>query len=222
MDHQEAVRCEAVEKYLLDELTPAERAEFEQHFFDCHECALDLRAAAAFLDAAKKELAQERAARPAPDPPKASWFAFLWRPAFVAPAFALLLGIVVYQSAVVYPRLTGEIAHLRRPEILSPVSLIDGNSRGGALSSVTVSKDHSVLLSVDIPTVGGLSSYSCVLMAPSGSVVWRLPVSAERAKDTVSIRIPAGDWQRGVYTLVIQGSAASELARYRFSLNSSD
>ncbi|PYU53470.1 MAG: hypothetical protein DMG48_01380 [Acidobacteria bacterium] len=47
MDHNEALRLHAVEKYVLGELPPSLRDEFEQHFFECQECALDVRAAAA-------------------------------------------------------------------------------------------------------------------------------------------------------------------------------
>jgi anti-sigma factor RsiW len=46
MDHQEAVRQNATEKYLLDELDPELRDQFEEHLFDCQDCALDVRAGA--------------------------------------------------------------------------------------------------------------------------------------------------------------------------------
>ena len=59
MDHYQATELTAVEKYLLDELTPGERDDFEEHFFDCQECATDLRATAAFMAAAKKEFQGE-------------------------------------------------------------------------------------------------------------------------------------------------------------------
>ena len=49
MDHGEALQMMAAERYLLDELTPEERDAFELHMFGCHECALDLRAGAAFM-----------------------------------------------------------------------------------------------------------------------------------------------------------------------------
>lgn len=49
MSHDEAVRCLAAEQYLLEEMTPELRDEYEQHFFVCHECAVDLIAGAAFL-----------------------------------------------------------------------------------------------------------------------------------------------------------------------------
>ena len=56
MDHSQAVEQMAAERYLLNELTPEAREAFEEHFFDCPECAMDLRAAAAFVDEAKAQL----------------------------------------------------------------------------------------------------------------------------------------------------------------------
>ncbi len=86
MDHQEALRRSAVEKYLLNEMPGPERDEFEEHFFGCQECAADLRATAAFLDGAKQELRRSRQPKPDQRAPKKPWFDFLWRPAFAAPA----------------------------------------------------------------------------------------------------------------------------------------
>src|SRR5450631_588081 len=176
MDHEEAVRRAAVEKYLLNEMPQPERDEFEAHFFDCQECAADLRATAAFLEGVKKELRRSRAANPAPKSPKKSWFEFALRPAFAGPAFALLLLVMVYQNVVVLPRFAGETAQFKNPEILTPLSLIGGNSRGGDVPSVTVAKGQPLLISLDIPTAERFSSYVCVLVAPSGAA-WRLPVS---------------------------------------------
>jgi hypothetical protein len=228
MDHHEAMRRSAVEKYLLDEMPEPERDEFEEHFFGCQECAADLQVTAAMLDGAKREFARGLVARPTPVAGKKPRLAFLWRPAFLSPAMALLLLIIVYQNAVIYPRFAGEIARSRSPEILASVSLIGGNSRGAAIPSVTVAKAQPILLSVDIPMAQRFSSYSCVLVAPSGAIVWRVPVSAEQAKDTVSIRVPAGTWERGDYALIVQGHTNLDsaepvaLARYRFTLHSSD
>ena len=226
MDHQEALRGRAVEKYLLNEMPPPEREEFEAHFFDCQECTADLRATAAFLDAVKKQLPHWRGGKPAPRMPRRPWFDFVWRPAFAAPAFALLLLVVAYQNVVVLPRFAGETAQLRKPEILSSLSLIGGNSRGGAAPSATLAKGQPLLISLDIPAAERFSSYACVLVAPSGAVVWRLPVSPTQAKDTVAIRVPSGVLERGEYRLVVQGQANAggepvDLANYRFTLNGS-
>ena len=224
MYHQEALRDRAVEKYLLKEMPPPERGEFEAHFFDCQECAADVRATAAFLDAAKRELRRSRQPTPAPRASKKPWFDFLWRPAFAAPAFAFLLMVMAYQNVVVLPRYTGETA--KNPEILTSLSLIGGNSRGGVVPSARVAKGQPLLISLDIPTAERFSSYSCALIAPSGAVVWRLPVSPTQAQDTVAIRVPSGYLGQGDYRLVVQGHANSggepvDLANYRFTLNGS-
>ena len=53
MDHNEALQLQAAEKYVLGELSPPLRDEFEEHFFECQECALDVKAAAGFVDNAR-------------------------------------------------------------------------------------------------------------------------------------------------------------------------
>ena len=72
MNHSEAVEMMATERYLLGELSPELREAFEEHYFDCQECALDLRAEAAFVDAAKMQL-PNMATAPAASP--AAWTA---------------------------------------------------------------------------------------------------------------------------------------------------
>ena len=43
MTHQQALDGLASERYLLNEMTEVERFEFEEHYFDCAECAEDVR-----------------------------------------------------------------------------------------------------------------------------------------------------------------------------------
>jgi len=43
MAHDEAIRSQAAERYVAGELAPAERDAFEEHFFDCPECAEEVR-----------------------------------------------------------------------------------------------------------------------------------------------------------------------------------
>jgi hypothetical protein len=42
MNHHEARTSLATERYLLREMSEAEREEFERHFFDCVLCAADV------------------------------------------------------------------------------------------------------------------------------------------------------------------------------------
>jgi hypothetical protein len=45
MDHETAVQLQAAERYVLDEFSPEERADFEEHFFGCARCADEVRSA---------------------------------------------------------------------------------------------------------------------------------------------------------------------------------
>jgi hypothetical protein len=81
---------------------------------------------------------------------------------------------------------------------------------------------HPFLLSLDIPTQDRFSSYTCLLYSPSGTLVWRVEVSPQAARDTVSIRVPSTDKLLGEYILAVQGNLngiSTDLARYRFALN---
>ena len=45
MDHETAIRVQAAERYILDEFSLEERADFEEHFFGCPACADEVRSA---------------------------------------------------------------------------------------------------------------------------------------------------------------------------------
>lgn len=225
MDHNQSTDLMAVEKYLLEELTPEERDQFEEHFFDCQECAADLRETAAFMAAAR----QEFRANPVPKPGRAdkgkSFSASFWPSALVWSALAASLLVVAYQNVVVFPRFKTEVAELKAPEILPVISLVGGNSRGDQTPTATAAAAHPFLLSLDIPTQDRFSSYTCLLYSPSGTLAWRVEVSPQAARDTVSIRVPSTDKLPGEYTLAVQGNLAGtsvDLAHYKFALNAHD
>ena len=222
MDHQQAAESMTVEKYLLDELTPELRNKFEEHFFDCEECAIDLRATAAFIDGAKRELQTKPARRPELLVSGRRRLVF-FRPALAWLALAASLLVIAYQYAVVYPRYQTQMAALRAPEILPALSLVGGNSRGGQIPVVTVGSAHAFLLSFDIPTQDSYSSYTCLLYSPTGALLWRVDISGASAKDTVSLRVPSLSVPSGQYKLTVQGNGATGspavLANLPFTLN---
>jgi hypothetical protein len=220
MDHQQATQAMAVEKYLLQELEPELRDQFEEHFFDCQECATDLGATAAFMEAAKREFRLNPIPKPAVAPNGKLGLALL-RPVIAWSALAASLLVIAYQNVLVYPHLTSEIAELKAPEILPSLSLVNANSRGGSAPEVTVGAGRPFLLLLDIPTQDRFSSYTCLLYSPSGSLSWRGDVSPQLAKDTVSIRVPSAGRPPGEYTLAVQGNTdrgAVDLQPYRFTL----
>jgi hypothetical protein len=231
MDHHRIVDQHLVEQYLLDEMSPELREEFEDHYFGCPECAAEVRATSAFMDAARSEFKKTEPTRTTspsdakPPKIKQSWL-FLWREWFAVAAFATCLLVVVYQNTVVYPRLRNEVASLEKPEVLTTVSLVNGNSRGGAIVSAKAGDAQALLLLVDIPAQDRFSDYTCLLYSPNHELLWTVKVSAQDAKDTVAIRVPFSKRVDGIYSLAVKGnqaenasSSSADLATYSFSLN---
>src|SRR5690349_16449708 len=107
MDHEMVVQQNMTGRYLLNELDSESRDEFEEHFFDCPECALDVRLGCIFVDQTKSVLGKTSAAETAASSIRTAtrvdrgWLAWL-RPVFAAPALALLLLVVGYQNLVTY------------------------------------------------------------------------------------------------------------------------
>ena len=79
MDHEAVVRKKMTEKYLLNELGSEARDEFEEHYFDCPECAFDVRAGSVFVERAKSLLTEASVVDPvvSPAPPSSHDFGWL-------------------------------------------------------------------------------------------------------------------------------------------------
>ncbi|MGB8537270.1 MAG: zf-HC2 domain-containing protein [Acidobacteriaceae bacterium] len=195
MNHNDALRLSAAERYLLRDLDEDLRDQFEAHFFECTDCANDVQSGAAMLDQMKIELAREAKKL------------FFLRPAWGAAIAAMLL-VIGYQNLVEVPRLKTELTSLNSPGVLPTVSLVGGVSRADKLPSAEVKPYKPVLLKVDIPTDDRYSSYEVSVLDSGGKPAWTMPISARQAKDTLSIEMPAKELQAGTYTLVIEGLAS--------------
>jgi hypothetical protein len=212
MEHSQAVQLMATERYLLGDLSPELREAFEEHFFDCQECAFDLRAEAAFLDAAKTQLPQmatsPAAARipatPAkPAPKRREWFAW-WRPMAV-PAFALLLIVIGYQNIATIPSLRSAASSPR----IAPWTTLHAGTRAGAHKPIVADHKSGANLLIDVPNEGAYTSFALDLTDPRGKKFGTqiMSASAEAAgtTGTLSFVIPGMGLQQGSYTLTISG-----------------
>jgi hypothetical protein len=226
MDHEEAIRTKAAERYLLDELTPELRESFEEHAFDCPECTMDLRAGAAFVQLAKAELPclAEPARAPVAEPRQKKSFLVDWfRPAFAVPVFAALLMVIAYQNLATIPNLRSAAT---APRIL-PTTSFHAGTRGDADTLVQGSKRLGVALSIQLPQI--YSSYTFTLYDPQGKQQWNTSVAAgavEGADGTLSLFIPGQSLQNASYTLAISGVTAeggrSEIERRVLHVQLSD
>jgi hypothetical protein len=229
MEHSEAVRLKAAERYLLGELNGELRDQYEEHVFSCAECAEDVKSGVAFMDSAREVLSAEETAAPAfiPTSPRSErWFGSWLRPAFAVPAFAVLVLFVAYQNAVKIPHLKSELSQASAPQTLPTFSLLTLNSRGGEPLKIMVRPDRPFGIFVDIPPEKRFSYYQCDLENEAGRVELSLNVSSEEARQTVQLLIPPSRLGPGRHVLVVrgldspQGADASkiEVARFPFTL----
>ena len=207
MDHKEAIDTMASERYLIGDLSPQLRDAFEAHLFDCQQCALDTRVGAVFIDHAKVLLpALDSQPAPAPrplslkSPTKRSWFAWL-RPVILAPAFALLLGIVTFQNVVTYPAMQSAA---KEPRLLPTATLL-GATRGGHPVVQTDSRDGGSLL-VNLPQDVIYASYVIDLYDAQGKQVWSHSAPSSGSSDGAwSLWLPGGVFSQGSYRLAVSG-----------------
>jgi hypothetical protein len=227
MNHSEAVRLGAAERYLLGELPSDVREQFEDHYFSCIECAQEVRAGAVFVDGAREILASEKGyapARVAPKEPSHSWWASLFRPAVLVPVTAVLVLFAAYQNIVVIPGLSKAVAESNTPQTLQSFSLVTANSRAGGEISITAAPNKPFGLFLDIPPDNQFSFYTCDLQTESGTLIVSSKVLAEDAKETVQLLVSPSRLGVGKYVLIVRGhtssaETSSEVARYAFTLN---
>ncbi len=206
MNHDEALQQKATERYLLDELDPEIKDQFEEHLFDCQDCALDVRAGATFVEQSKIALTQTRITPPArvPVPAKTNWLPW-FRPALAVPVLAVLLAVVGYQNLVTYPHLT---AALSQPQV-GPYASINVSTRGSVKTPVTVTPGQGFNLLVTIPPDMSYSAYILELHNPAGELKWWRKIPASSPDDTRSIFIPGAALEQGTYVLAVNAVAAT-------------
>ena len=221
MDHSEAIRGKSAEAYLLGDLSGPERRAFEEHFFTCQDCASDLQAGSAFIDAYKDRPRNEPFApagllhqRPARS----------YRAIYALAASILFAAVLLYQNVVTIPKLRQSAA----PQVLESFSLESVGSRGIGPTIITPPRGRPFVILFDIPpSVGnsaGQSEYRCEVRTAAGATAASFLVSAAAAQRTVPMFIPASQLKPGKYSLLIMGDhpkadeAGDAVAQYPFEV----
>jgi hypothetical protein len=224
MTHQEALKEKAVERYLLGELSGAPLDSFEDHLFDCSECAMDVKAGATFIVAARTELSARQQAVAPKIKSESRWTSWFTRPWVLGPALVACLLLLGVQTFVVQPRLKQELAQVQTPAILNPLVLANAGARGDSTPEIATPEHAAFVISLDIPTTGGFSGYQCSLLAPDGSLLWQTTIPPEQARDALLLSVPADKTKEGLNSIVIKGLSLNgdsggnldTLATYRF------
>ncbi len=217
MDHNEAIRLQAAVKYVLGELSQVQREEYEEHYFDCAECAIDLKALATFADTTGEVLRQEKADQLAKDlvPARGGWLRWL-QPITAVPAFAALLLIVAYQNTVTIPRAKEKATVGAAQVFTSSLSLKKADTLGGEEPNslndgrIQVRPEESFALKFDFTPRRSFDSYLGQLQNESGLALLQARIPGTSANREVHLVVPAGLVRPGKYYLVLGGDPGAK------------
>jgi len=211
MDHNEAIRLQAAVKYVLGELSQVQREEYEEHYFDCAECAIDLKALATFADTTREVLRQEKADQLAKDlvPARGGWLRWL-QPITAVPAFAALLLIVAYQNTVTIPQARVAASSGAAQLFVSSRAPKMAVTRGGEEVKLSVRPNESLPLKFDFTPTPSFDAYVCQLQDESRRSIFQLRVPGSFANKELNLVIPANRVKPGKYTLVFTGDPGAK------------
>jgi hypothetical protein len=220
MNHALSIETRAAERYLLGELLPMERDAFEQHFFECPECASDVCAGSALAHGAYAFFSEVpvETARPIRQTTATgwrSWFAFP-RGIPAAAAFALLT-FTVYQNAKLIPGLDRMAAESVRPRLLPSAVLVPASRSALPSVSVPASAPFFQLL-LELPPTRSSGKYGCELRDDLGRSLWSMQVSVAGATEDINLLVPAGQLSAGTYEIVLRGTDKRDTDPFRFKL----
>jgi hypothetical protein len=215
MDHRQAQSTNAVERYLLGEMNEPERFEFESHYFECEECAGDVRAVHALAKGVRVVCAEEpvpvrehtlssvSSARAAP---RSGWFGWL-SPALAA-AFCIL---AAYQGFIVIPGLRW----LTASRAMAPV-VLRAAARGDE-QVVEIRRDQPVtLMSLDVNGVEPGAALRYEIVGPAGARITNVTAAPPAGSPLIVYFTNTDIKQSGPWTLWLRDSKGMEISRYPF------
>jgi hypothetical protein len=220
MEHLEAREMQAAEKYVLGELSGDVREQFEEHYFDCAECALDVRAAAAFI-AVSKEVFREEPVSVVPEKRKAfSWRGWL-KPLIAVPAMAALVVMMVYEGRNLRRQGSEAPATVEQNMLAGTDFGLRGGDREANESTVVRVRDNEAFgLHFDFTPSQTFGKYLGEVQDQAGRTFMQVAIPADRINKEVKFVVPGGKLPPGNYILWIYGEAAakSAVAKYAFTI----
>ena len=220
MEHGEAVRSGAAERYVARELSPAERDAFEEHFFDCQLCADDVRFEITFAANARAGFREQRAERqPAPAPQGAGFRVrrLAWGRPGTSLAFSFAANFAL-AAGLGYVLLTGT-HELAVPQFTHSY-FAPGPTHGAEDVHAILPGETSYL--VRFPAPGAASqSYSYEILDAAGKRESSGSLKAPASQDAdLYLQVPVRRLPAGVHTLAVRGGSGGEIvswSRFRIS-----
>src|SRR5258708_36588877 len=160
MDHDSITKNQTTERYLLRELTETESDAFEEHYFDCQECAERVRCGTELMEYGREVAREGRFTPIVPVPPQPNY----WTPALRVGMLAVMLGVgfAVYQKT-----------HVSAPVQQAPLQDVFIHleaAKGPSANAQVIVSTQRPVLSFAIPSCAASSeavSYRPLLLRPS-------------------------------------------------------
>ncbi len=196
MEHATAVDTDAVGRYLLGEMDPAERDDFEEHYFACAECGEEMHLATVFRANARRVLAvmpSESARRVSPR----RWFSpLVLAPAGLSLALAMLL---IYQNAVTIPGLKRQ---MESGQMVASI-VLHSASRGTEDVARVPSGAGPFTVYLDLPGGAAYAVYRYTVTDAAGHTVDE--ITAGGARDSATLLLQRSRFSPGRYILTVRG-----------------
>jgi hypothetical protein len=217
--HDEAVKTLATERYLLGEMPDGERDAFEEHFFDCPDCADDVRAGGLVQDGVRAGLlGTSRAA--AADPRVLPFRTRRGLVTTILPwAAAATFAVIAGYQALGVPRVSSRVSD--GAVALAPVTLRPPTR--GAVPDVQPGPGGVITLAVDLDSLSASSELTWTLTDERGAALGSGRV--ERSIDMQGMPLllmirPEMVQGAGLYTLTVKDPRNPTLTdgSYRFTV----
>jgi hypothetical protein len=210
MEHEQAAATLAAERYLLNELTAAEREAFEEHYFVCKRCAQEVKdlyalgagARADHRDALRQPAIESVASRQR----TRRWERFV--SAWTFPRFAVAVPSVVLVAAVVTGWQVIQMRSLTQPREIASL-VLHPETRGETAAVSARRLGPYLLLECDLPGSSGSVTWT-LTRAPSTEVLHEGRAAAPEAGSSFKLLFPSSSFAPGDYTLNIQPAANNQ------------
>jgi hypothetical protein len=205
MSHGEAISRNAVQLYVNNKLSPDQELRFEEHYFECPECAEAVAAQ------------QDRLSAAAAASPQTWWRRFSF--AVLVPVSAALLALATFQNVVTLPSLRTQLAQLTAPQantVIVAHQVLLGSPLGETIKTPSVSVEMKLPDDVSSPyyrvefVSEAKRSLSQVVPAPDGQ--------------RLSLHIPSQTLGHGSFNVTVYGLATQEskpgppIGQYHFNI----
>lgn len=204
--HEVCGEAMLAEAYILCELSEIDRDRFEEHYFECSECADAVRNLAQLRQGIRSGLCTSSEAATTPT---RSWL-MLMRQWFQGPQTAVSVAALAVAAITGYQNL--QLRNQLAPQVLPSVVLQPATR--GEMPQVPAGKGQFVLLEVDLPGASGNVAWS--VEEPGGKVIMQGTGLAPEPGLSFKVLVPGTSLSAAQYILSVRSATGKEwLFRFR-------